>query len=246
MVEKRLAHHNVVAAFETFDEARDALDALRDAGIEDSELSLLGPEHEMRPGEGRASETTATTTTGVGRAAVAGVGTGAVGGGALGALTGAAVTAIPGVGLAAGAAALYAGVAGAAVGHITGGLIGAETGARKSMMWAQSLHPFVARVRREDQVLVGVHTEDPSHAEAAEEVFGDLETVDVVRLEADESFIPPGDVAAVAGRSVPSSVPDEPGAELGRDRTDEEAPAVGMATRSADDEEDTQEPEPDG
>lgn len=236
MVEKRLAHHNVVAVFDTFDGGRDALDELRDAGIGSDELSLLGPEHEMRPGQGRVSQAPGTTTTGVARTAVAGIGAGTVGGGALGALAGAAVTAIPGVGLAVGAGALYAGVAGAAAGQIAGGLLGAETGARKSMMWAQSLQPFVARVRQEDQVLVGVHTEDPARADAAEDVFDALETAEVVRLEADESFVPPGDVSAAAGRSVPSSVPDQPGGELGRDRTDEDAPTLGMATRGTEDE----------
>lgn len=231
MVEKRLARHNVVAVLETFDGGRDALEELRDAGIGTEALSLLGPEHEMRPGQGRVSESPGTTTTGIGKAALGGIGAGTVGGGVLGALAGAAVTAIPGVGLAVGAGALYAGIAGAATGQIAGGLLGAEAGGRKSMMWAQSLQPFVARVRQEDKVLVGVHTEDLEQADRAQEILEDLDTVDVIRLDADESFIPPGDAAAVAGRSIPSSVPDQPGADLGRDQTGEDAPVIGMAER---------------
>lgn len=228
MTEKRLAHHNVVAVVETLEDGRDAISGLRDAGLEDDELSLLGPEHAMRPGSGSISPEAGTTTTGgVGKATVAGIGTGAVGGSAVGAVAGLAVSAIPGVGLAAGAAALYSAVAGAAVGHIAGGLLGAETGGRKAMMWAQSLQPFVARVREEDRVLVGVHTEDPERADTAEERLRDLDPVEVIRLDADESFVPPGDRSAVVGRTVPSSVPDRPGAELGGRRSTDEDAAVG-------------------
>lgn len=235
MVEKRLAHHNVVAVLETLDEGREAIEELRDAGVDDDELSLLGPEHAMRPGQGRVKESPGSTATGgVGRSTVAGIGAGTVGGGVIGSIAGLAVSAIPGVGLAAGAAALYAGIAGAATGQIAGGLLGAETGGRKAMMWAQSLQPFVARVRQDDQILVGVHTEDRARADTAEERLRDLDPLEVIRLEADESFIPPGDRSAVAGRSVPSSVPDSPGAELGRDRTDEDDPTAGMATRGTD------------
>lgn len=246
MVEKRLARHNAVAVVETLDQGRTALEALRDAGLGDDELSLLGSEHTMRPGEGRVSESPGTTSAGIGRSTLTGLGAGTVTGGVLGALAGAAVTAIPGVGLAVGAGALYAGVAGAAAGQITGGLLGAEAGGRKSMMWAQSLQPFVARVREEDQVLVGVHTEDPERADRAEEVLDGMDTIEVVRLDADESFVPPGDVASVAGRSIPSSVPDQPGADLGRDRTDEDAPAIGMAERGRDEAERTSEERPEG
>lgn len=236
MVEKRLAHHNVVAVVETLDDGRGAIDELREAGVDDDELSLLGPDHAMRPGTGTVSESPGSTATGgVGKSALAGVAGGAVGGGIIGSVAGLAVTAIPGVGLAAGAAALYAGIAGAAAGQITGGLLGAETGGRKAMMWAQSLQPFVARVREQDQVLVGVHTEDARRADEAEERLQELPTVEVVRLDADESFLPPGDVSAVAGRSVPSSVPEQPGGELGRDRTGEDEPTLGTATRGSED-----------
>lgn len=236
MVEERLAHHNVVAVVETLDEGRGAIEELRDAGVDDDELSLLGPDHAMRPGQGQVTVSPGSTAAGgVGKSALGGLGAGAVGGGAIGSIAGLAVSAIPGVGLAAGAAALYAGIAGAATGQIAGGLIGAETGGRKAIMWAQSLQPFVARVRQDDQILVGVHTEDPARADAAEERLRDLDPVEVIRLEADESFTPPGDRSAVAGRSVPSSAPDSPGAELGRDHADDDDPPAETATRDPED-----------
>lgn len=235
MVEKGLAHHNVVAVVETLDDGRGAIEELREAGVGDDELSLLGSDHSMRPGEGQVTESPGSTgTAGVGKSTLAGLSAGTVGGGVLGSVAGLAVSAIPGVGLAAGAAALYAGVAGAATGQIAGGLVGAETGGRKAMMWAQSLQPFVARVQEEGQILVGVHTEDSELADTAEQRLRELDPVEVVRLEADESFVPPGDRSAVAGRSVPSSVPDSPGAELGRDRAGEDS-AAGVATRGPDD-----------
>ncbi len=191
MVEKRLAHHNVVAVVETLDEGRGAIEELREAGVDDDELSLLGSDHSMRPGQGRVTGSPGSTgTAGIGKSALAGLSAGTLGGGVLGSVAGLAVSAIPGVGLAAGAAALYAGVAGAATGQIAGGLIGVETGGRKAMMWAQSLQPFVTRVQEEDQILVGVHTEDPELAATAEQRLRELDPVEVVRLEADESFDP--------------------------------------------------------
>lgn len=220
MTTKRLAHFNVIAVFESLDRALVALQTLADSGLQAEELSLLGPEHEMRPGAGTVKEQTVDATSGIGKTAAAGIGAGGVAGGVLGALIGAAVTAVPGVGLAVGAGAIYAAIAGAATGHIAGGLLGAQAGARKSMMWEQTLHPLVAAVDERGYVLVGVHSDDEERVELGMKVLRRFQPYDLRRLDADESFVPPGDVSAVAGRSIPSSHPEQPGAALGRDEVD--------------------------
>lgn len=227
MVTKRLARHNAVGVFATFDRAVEAVDALFDAGLEADELSLLGPDHAMRPGTGAVKEETTRASGGIGRGAAAGITTGAVTGGGLGALIGLGVSAIPGVGLAAGAAALYAGVAGAVMGHIPGALLGAEAGARKAMMWTQTLEPLLLLVEH-GKVLVGVHTNDPERADLGEDRLRAQEPEEVVRLEADEDFEPPGDYAAILGTSLPSDHPEHPGGELGHKEAEKRA---GMTER---------------
>ncbi len=222
MATKRLARCNAVAVFERIEHALQALQTLADSGLQADELSLLGPEHEMPPGVGTVSEQTAEHTSTLGKAAAIGTGVGGAAGGILGALIGAAVTAVPGVGLAVGAGAIYAAIAGATTGHIAGGLLGAQAGARKSMMWEQTLHPLVAAVDEHSYVLVGVHSDDEERVELGMEVLRRFQPRDLRRLDADESFVPPGDVSAVAGRSIPSSHPDHPGAALGRDEVDRE------------------------
>lgn len=231
MATKRLARFNVIGAFDDLGEATDALDRLREEDVPDGELSLLSREREMRPGGSGPTEAQATGASGLAKSALAGIGAGGATSGALGALAGIGVAAVPGVGLAIGAAALYGAISGAAVGHITGGLIGAEAGARKSMMWEQTLNPLITKVD-EGYVLVGVHTDDEERAERAEAVLAELEPAESARLDADESFEPPGDFAAIAGRGIPSGQPDSPGAELGHERAERpDADLVGMEER---------------
>ncbi|MFN2555736.1 MAG: hypothetical protein ABR592_02505 [Nitriliruptorales bacterium] len=217
MATKRLARFNAVAVFERVEHALQALETLADSGLQAEELSLLGPEHEMRPGTGSVTEETADSTSGIGKAAATGTVVGGAAGGVLGALIGAAATAIPGVGLAVGAGAIYAAVAGATTGHVAGGLLGAQAGARKSMMWEQTLHPLVALVDEQGYVLLGVHSDDEERVDLGMQVLRRFQPRDLHRLDAEESFVPPGDVSAVVGRSIPSSHPDHPGAALGRD-----------------------------
>lgn len=231
MVTKRLATTNVIAAFETFDAASVALERLDEAGVPNDELSLLAKDLEMRPGESSPSPTQAVGTSGIAKVAGAGLLATGGAGGVLGGLVAAGVAAIPGIGLAVGAAALYGAAAGAATGSVAGGLIGAEASARKSMMWEQTLNPLLTRVE-EGLVLVGVHSDDENRAAAAADVLEGLEPVEVVRLDADESFQPPGDFAAIAGRDLPSGDPDSPGGELGHDRIDHpEGKLIGMEER---------------
>ena len=112
----RIAKHNVVGVFPDFATASEALDALAEAGFEtQGELSLLGPDHEMRPAVDHIVD-------GNGEGA-SGTATGLVKGGTVGGVIGATVTtlgtvaatAIPGVGMAVGAA--------AAIGAVAGGIL---------------------------------------------------------------------------------------------------------------------------
>lgn len=231
MATKRLARHNVVAVFGTFDDAERALGALQEEGLTAAELSLLGPEHVMRPGTGTPKESPTRSSGGVGKGAVAGITTGAATGGALGATGGAVAAAIPGVGWAVGTAVGLGALAGAVAGQIAGGLLGAEAGGRKAMMLEQTFHPLLTRVERGD-VLLGVHSDDRSRIEEAEDVLGTLAADEVVRVDADETFDPPGDISAVADRTIPSSHPDQPGGEVGRDVVPtEDGRTVGMEER---------------
>lgn len=232
--EKRLARHNLVAAFGTAEDGLEVLRDLGEAGLTADELSLVAPDLEKRPGAQVPREAADTTSTGLGTALGLGIGTGAVTGGVLGAIVGAGVTLIPGVGLAAGAGALYAAVAGAAAGHIAGGLLGVEAGARKQMMWAEALHPLVSRVDTEGLVLVGVHSDDKDRIDIGEERLQGFDAIEVHRFEADESYEPPGRVTAVAGRDVPSTHPEHPGTT---------AEGSEEASGEADEAEETQKPE---
>jgi hypothetical protein len=109
----------VVGLFETRDQARDAVGALRGAGIKPEEMSIV-----MR--ERREAETVAAD---VGAGGGEATTTGALGGGLLGGvaglLAGVGALAIPGIGPAIAAGPILAALGGAGLGAATGGLIGA-------------------------------------------------------------------------------------------------------------------------
>lgn len=232
MTTERLAHHNTVAVFDRYEQALAAIEALGDEGFTADELSMLGPEHVMRPGTGQPKESPTASSGGIGKGAVIGGGAGTAVGGILGA-GGAAVAAaaIPGVGWAIGTAAGLGLLAGAAVGQIPGALLGAEAGARKSMMLQQTFHPLLTRVEA-GKVLVGVHSDDASRVTSAQDVLGSLDAEQVVRLDADETYRPPGDASAIAGQTIPSTHPERAGGGAGRDRVaSEEGRTVGTDER---------------
>lgn len=231
MVTKRLAKHNALAAFASMEAASAALDSLHETSIPHEHLSLLSKEMKKTPGQETPVESRAEGAGPVTKGTLGGIGGGTVGGGVLGAMFGAGVAAIPGVGLAVGAGALYAAIAGAATGSIAGGLLGAEAGGRKQMMLEQTFHPYIPLVET-GHVLVGVHSDDPDEIDKAVMTLEDLSPVRLERLEADETFHPPGDLAAVADRTIPSTNPNSPGGEVGRDRREyPDGKLVGMEER---------------
>ncbi len=219
MTVHRLAHHNVVGVYPTFREASDALDALAEAGFDPhGELSLLGPDHEMRPavdhivnGNGEGASGTAT-------GLVKGGATGGVIGATVTTIGAVAATAIPGVGLAVGAAAATGAIAGAAGGTSVGGLLGLESAGRRTTMWQQSLSPLARRVTADGVVLVAAHVDDEARAAEARAVL-EATAVEVHDMTADVAYTP-DERAASVGSPPPSGAaeaPDGMGTVVGKD-----------------------------
>lgn len=206
----RLAHHNVVGVFPAFEAASEALDALAEGGFDpNGELSLLGPDHEMRPAVDHIVDANGEGASGTAAGLVKG---GAVGG-TLGAtvttLGAVAATAIPGIGMAVGTAALIGAVSGAAGGSTVGGLLGLESAGRRTTMWQQSLAPLAARVPRDHVVLVAAHVDDEDRASEAREILeGRANEVHV--LEADVAYTPKEREVSV-GSPPPSTSAEDPG-----------------------------------
>lgn len=209
MTVHRIATTNVVGVFPSFTPASEALDALVEAGFApEGELSLLGPDREMRPAVGHLVDANGE--------GASGTATGLAKGGAFGGAVGAAVTAvgavaataIPGVGLAVGPAALIGAIAGGGGGATVGSLLGLESAGRRTTMWQQTLSPLASRVSSEQVVLVAAHTDDEERAEIAREVL-DARAAEVHVLTADVGYTPEERAASV-GSPPPSTSADEP------------------------------------
>lgn len=173
-----LATHNVTAAFRDLERASEAIGALRQEGLEDDQLSVLGrpveqglavnPEHATgEPLGGDVAKQTA-----------AGTAAGTAVGGVLGALGTVAVASIPGVGLVAGTGALIGAIAGGGLGGTVGAIVEGESALRSSAGWA---HTFQAI--QDGAVVVGVHSEDPEVVDRAEQLLTGLSPMDVTRVD---------------------------------------------------------------
>lgn len=223
MAVHRLAQHNVVGVFPVFAEATAALDALVEAGYRvEGELSLLGPDREMRPAIGHLVEANGEAATGTGEGLVKG---GTVGG-AIGAtvttLGAVAATAIPGVGLAVGSAALIGVVSGAAGGTTVGALLGVESAGRRTTMWQQSLAPLTHRVSADHVTLVAAHVDEDDRAAAARQILEEG-AAEVHDLTADV-FYTPEQRAAHVGSPPPSGASAEAEGFTAEPRDDHELP----------------------
>ena len=214
MVQRRLAHHNIVAVLPTLEAAEATLDALTDDGFEAAgELSLVGPDHEMRPAVDHVSESRGEGATGTGAGFLAGASAGTVAGSTLVGLATVAATAIPGVGMAVGTAALAGVASGASGGGTVGALMGLDAAARRTTMWQQTLSPLYRRVREEHVVLVATHVDDPERAARADEILHQ-HSDEVHDLTADIDYEPEV-VEANVGVTVPANNPDAAGGAMG-------------------------------
>lgn len=124
----------ISALYDNYDDARSAVNALEDAGIATSNLSIVGrQDNESHAGEG----------------AAAGAGLGAVVGGAGGLLAGLGMLAIPGVGPVVAAGWLASTAAGAAAGAVAGGAAGGIIGSLTSSGVEEAdAHVYAEGVRR--------------------------------------------------------------------------------------------------
>jgi hypothetical protein len=112
----------VFGIYSSYQEAERAVDALRDAGFRNTDISVMFPENMGTKDFAHEKGTKAP------EGAAAGTGTGIVLGGALGWLAGIGTLAIPGVGPFIAAGPIMAALAGAGVGGAVGGLTGALVG----------------------------------------------------------------------------------------------------------------------
>ncbi|MBW3619847.1 MAG: hypothetical protein KY461_06340 [Actinobacteria bacterium] len=174
-----LSAHNVVAAFRDLELADDSLAALREAGFDDDEISLLGrPVEEVEreaddgTGPGEPVGGSVIKQTFVGGAA------GGLAGGAIGALATAAVAAIPGVGLVAGTGALLGFLGGAGGGATVGSILEGESALRTNHSWAQALDAI-----KEGALVVGVHGTDTERIAEAERILSANNPMDVRRVD---------------------------------------------------------------
>lgn len=150
----------VSGLFDTYDEASEAVRALKAAGIPDGDISMVASN-----AEGRYK---VDDTEGAAEGAGAGAGIGAAVGGAGGLLTGLGLMAIPGVGPVVAAGWLAATAAGAAAGAIAGGAVGGIIGAlTDSGVPEEDAHVYAEGVRRGGTLVTArVNDGDVARAEA--------------------------------------------------------------------------------
>lgn len=161
------AEHNVVAAFGSVDEARDAIMFLEASGIPADSIALLGayPKETARPGEQVVEDEAVEQ---FGKGAAEGTAAGAAAGAAVGALTS---LVLPGIGpvLAAG---LWA-IAGGAAGGVIGGT--ARTGG--SPAWRATFD-----IVGEGNFAVGVHDDESDVVDEAQDILAARDPLSINRF----------------------------------------------------------------
>src|SRR5262249_25645999 len=142
-------------------EAKAAVDALKNAGFRDTDISALLPENEGTKDFAHEKNTKAP------EGAATGAGTGAVIGGTLGWLAGIGALAIPGIGPLLAAGPIVAALAGMGAGGAIGGLAGALVGMGIPEYEAKR---YEGRVR-EGGILLSVHCDDTKWTEKAKQIL---------------------------------------------------------------------------
>ncbi len=160
---KHLAEYNVVATFADMEQARSAVEALDNAGIEGEDISLLGTQVE----EARKDPDTKLRDMEATQTIAKRAGAGAAAGTAVGALAGVAAFAIPGVGPVLGAGMLAAVIGGSVAGASVGGMVGGVAGVSMEEDWDLTFNESI----RAGRVLVAVHAAEKGDVDKAAEVF---------------------------------------------------------------------------
>lgn len=152
---------SVLGIYNSRTSVENALVSFREAGFQNSDVSLLLPESLGSKGLGTVKNTKAP------EGATAGAGSGAVIGGALGWLAGIGALAIPGLGPFIAAGPIMAALAGAGVGGAVGGFTGALVGLGIPEYEAKR---YEARLQK-GGILVSVHCETSDEIDRAKMIF---------------------------------------------------------------------------
>ena len=148
-----------------------ALQALRDAGFRNSDVSAIIPDRDRTT-----KDLVAEINTKAPEGAATGAGAGAAVGGVLGWLVGIGALAIPGIGPLVAAGPIFAALAGAGAVGATGGLVGGLIGAGIPEIEAKR---YAGRIR-EGGYLISVHCDDREWAKRAKEILEATSGEDVV------------------------------------------------------------------
>ncbi|KFC64658.1 hypothetical protein FG93_05254 [Bosea sp. LC85] len=151
----------ITRSYDTFDQAESVVRELKEAGVEDADISVIGCRNDVdRDGESHAGE---------------GAGVGGLIGGAAGLLAGLGWIAIPGIGPVVATGWLASTAAGAATGAVAGGLVGALT---RSGVDEKDAHCYAETVRRGGSV-VSVRVAE-EHASTVEAIMDGATPIDMV------------------------------------------------------------------
>jgi outer membrane lipoprotein SlyB len=163
----RFTRQNVVATFLEPEDADRAVRALERAGVDRTDISLLGREDRLAVYQAEEKSESEELPGSVAKSVAITGAEGAAAGGIAGFIAGAAAFGIPGIGPAVGAGIWAATASGAVAGSVAGGVIG---GIRKT--WAARYEDAI----KEGRVLVGVHSEDAEEVDSAERIMREAGT----------------------------------------------------------------------
>jgi hypothetical protein len=159
----------VFGIYKTRGEAANAVDALRDAGFRNTDISALLPENVGTKDFAHEKNTKAP------EGAATGAASGAVLGGALGWLVGIGALAIPGVGPFIAAGPIMAAMAGAGAGAVSGGILGSLIGLGLPEYEAKR---YEGRIK-EGGILLSVHCDNSTWVKRAKEIMEHTGATDV-------------------------------------------------------------------
>jgi hypothetical protein len=165
-------------------EVENAVDALKDSGFSNSDISVLMPKGDSTRDFAHEKETKAP------EGATAGATTGAVVGGGLGWLIGIGALAIPGVGPFIAAGPIMAALAGAGVGGAVGGLTGALVGMGIPEYEAKRYEGFV----KDGGILLSVHSDNADETKKAKALLERTGAHDIAssdEVKSDRAEVPP-------------------------------------------------------
>ena len=156
-----MANTSVFGIYRTRAEVSDGIEALREAGYRNTDISALFPENAGTKDFAHEKNTKAPEGTATGAAS------GAVLGGALGWLAGIGALAIPGVGPFIAAGPIMAALAGAGAGAVTGGIVGALVGLGLPEYEAKRYEGQI----RKGGILLSVHCDSSEWVKRAKEIM---------------------------------------------------------------------------